>query len=240
MIPARAELRAARVVGAFVNQRDVLQSGRESGPALIEQGRPARREAGGDKVERVGLQARCEARSGHAEEFAVDDGQIVARREAVGRVQDVGLAPTHELLADLEGERAARERGVEAPDGEAGPFQRSVAPADAVPLRLAVRVSSRVDAARQPKPTGRPGRRLVPQQRLADQLRRVVRRGLRIPDPQRLDEALLGEHLRVGAHRCQQEKRQRCCRDRVHCWGVLSSCFLLLASGFLLLPTVPA
>ena len=43
-----------------------------------------------------------------AEELGVDDVEEVARREAIGRVDDVGLAPADELLADVDGERAAR------------------------------------------------------------------------------------------------------------------------------------
>ena len=128
MVPPRADLRAARVVRPIVDERDVFQPGRETGPPLIDERRPAWREPGRDKIERVGLEPRREARRGDAEEFAVDHGQVVARRKTVRGVQDVGLAPSHELLADLETQRASRERGVEAPDGQdraASPTGRS-------------------------------------------------------------------------------------------------------------------
>ena len=59
---------------------------------------------GSQTTSNVSLPVACTdaANAGHRQELGVDDVEEVARREAIGRVEDVGLAPADELLADVE------------------------------------------------------------------------------------------------------------------------------------------
>src|SRR5262249_51398406 len=143
VVPARAILRTAGKV-----RRHLIDwnPGWEVGPPLIHQRNAAGSEPWGeDEVESVGLRAVGDAGSGDAEEVVIDHIQVVARGEAVGGIQDVGLAPTDELLAGFDGDLAARPDGAHPPDGEwragrggAAPnaMQAAVRPVGGVRLRL--------------------------------------------------------------------------------------------------------
>ena len=96
------------------------------------------------------------ADSGHREELAVDDVEEVARREAIGGVEDVGLAPADELLAGVDGEGAVR-------DGLGQLAQRQARAPDAaiveieVPaiVHLIVRIGADLKSARELDPRRR-------------------------------------------------------------------------------------
>ena len=146
VVPARAELRASGEVGRLLRDRD---AGGEHGPALVEQRNAAGREArGGHDFDGVRLGAVHDAGGGDGEEVVIDDVEEVARGEAVGGVEDVGLAPADELLAGFDGELAARVGGAEAADGEGGALGRAVPPGQAeVALGFEVGIGAEVDAA---------------------------------------------------------------------------------------------
>ena len=81
-------------------------SGGTARPALIEQ-----RHAAGREPRHPDQLRTCSsptwttaAHTGDGQELGVDDVEEVARRKAVGRRDDVGLAPADELLADIDGE----------------------------------------------------------------------------------------------------------------------------------------
>jgi hypothetical protein len=71
------------------------------------------------------------ADTGHREKVAVDDVQKVARREAIGGRDDVGLAPANELLADVDRDRTACEGRAQASNGDPRTFGAAIAQVDA-------------------------------------------------------------------------------------------------------------
>ena len=80
--------------------RDIADLFRQHGPPLIQQRRAAGREAWlNDDLEAVRCALVDHTRAAGQQEFVVDDRQEIARRETVRRIQDVGLAPTNELLS---------------------------------------------------------------------------------------------------------------------------------------------
>ena len=63
-----------------------------------------------------------DADAGHRQILGVEHIQVVARREAIGRRDDVGLAPADELLAGVDREPAARDGRVEPADRQQRPL----------------------------------------------------------------------------------------------------------------------
>jgi len=69
-----------------------------------------------DRLDRVQcLQRHRAPQSGNWQEVGVDHVEVSASRELIGRVGDVGLAPSNELPADMDGHRPVRDRGHRAP-----------------------------------------------------------------------------------------------------------------------------
>ena len=195
MVPARAELRAAGQARPGVANG---HAGGQRDPALVQQRRAARREARRpDQLDRIGLHAQVEPRGGDGQEVVVHHVQEVARREAVGGVENVRLAPADELLAQLERDRPPAVRGAQPAHRKCRPLPLAVLPGEAPgALDLVVRVGARVDPPGQP-----PVRRelvggLVAHERRRHRAAPVVRRGLRIEDQPRLQKAAVREVLR--------------------------------------------
>ena len=133
---------------------DAAVGGLQADPAVREDRHAARRQPRRvDRLDRMSLAGDGDASGRHGQQFVRRHRQIVARRKAIGRRQDVGLPPAHELLAGFDRDRAARERERQAPDRERRTLRR------AIPERH-VRVLRRlVDACPRAHRTHRPPRR---------------------------------------------------------------------------------
>src|SRR5690348_18274352 len=129
MIPATAESRAAWEQRAEIAQGESVEIIGEHGPAFVEQRRAAGREARlKDQVEGIDAGVVGDACGGDGEEGRVGDSEKVFRCEAIGGIQDVGLAPADELLAEFGGEFALSQRGVELAEGKSRTAQRTILP----------------------------------------------------------------------------------------------------------------
>src|SRR5207248_800467 len=109
-------------------------------------------------------------------------------------IEQVGLAPADELLADLYGRLAARVRGAEAADVERRPADGPLPPVE-IERGLLMGVGARIDAGGYAKRGERPVEALVAQQALGYRMAAVVGRRLRIERRVQLQEALLLERL---------------------------------------------
>ena len=90
-----------------------------------------------DDVEGVRAALVLPARADDGEEFVVGHFEKIARREPIGGVQDVGLAPANELLAQIDGKRAFSQRGMRMPQRERRALETAIAHVDApYPLDL--------------------------------------------------------------------------------------------------------
>src|SRR5215469_7507939 len=209
VVPARAVLRCAGEIG-----RRFLQGNRRA-PSLIEQRDTAGSEARLEhKIDRIGRCAVSEARGGDGEELVVDHVEEVARSEAVGRSEDVGLAPADELLAGFHGELAACVGGAQLADGEQRALPGAVEPGEIeVAGGLAVGVEAGVETGGETQ-VGEFVEGLVAKQGLADDVAGIVGRGIGVKLRRRFQEAALRQlGLCEGGKREQQEElhRRRAC-----------------------------
>ena len=76
-----------------------------------------------------GLKSPAHASDG--EELGIDDVQKIAGRKAIGRLDDVGLAPSDELLADVDCQPAAGDGGGRATNRQTRALDPAVAEVDA-------------------------------------------------------------------------------------------------------------
>jgi hypothetical protein len=137
------------------------------------------------------------ARGGDAEKFGIDDVQKVTRREAIRRVDDVGLAPSDELLPEVGGQRPPIERGRQPPERQPGPTRSAIADVDApASVHLVVRVRAKVEAAGELQPRRRPDEPLLAHEQVEHRLRRVVGRRLGEAGHRPLDETAMRHALR--------------------------------------------
>jgi len=66
-----------------------------------------------NKIEGIRTGVVDDARGQHGQEIGIGDGEKILGRETIGWIQNVGLAPADELLAELGCEFALRDGGVE-------------------------------------------------------------------------------------------------------------------------------
>ncbi len=221
MVPADAGLRARWVDGAEIDDRQLRSAGGSAGhercarrfgcrhaPAAVRQRKPAWREPRRpDQVDCIGPALVCEPGRADRQEVVVDDVQQIARGEAVGRVEDVGLAPADELLAGLERETAPAERRAQAADAERRAPQPAVGAVEP-PLRFHSIVGGRprVERSGERQPRRRRPERFLANQRLADQLAVVDGGRPEVDEAGPFDEAALAEGLGGGRQRRQQRE----------------------------------
>ena len=133
MIPAQAELAAAGIARAGIDDGDAVQLRRQSGPALIEQRSAAGREPRlPDGVEGIGRVGDGYAGGGDGQKIAVDDAaQVILGREAIGGSENVGLAPANDLASDFGGHFAFVNGRAEFAQGERGTLDGAVVEVEA-------------------------------------------------------------------------------------------------------------
>ena len=150
---------------------------REGGPSLIEQRQPARGQVRNpDRLDASGPTWMAAARQSPAE-IRIDHIEEVTWSEPIGRIEDVGAAPSDELFPDVDRQRRAS-AGRETPDRHSRPEQATVVPVEPPRPDLVVRVGPQIEAAgelNQPAGRGRSLRVTGGRRRP----RRVVDRGLR-------------------------------------------------------------
>ena len=131
-------------------ERNALQLRGQHSPALVEQWRAARREARlPNQVEGIGAGVIGEARRQDCQKFGIGNTQVILGREPVGRVQNIGLAPTDELLSQLGRQFPFRDRGIEFSGRERRAPQRAVLPIEMQrAFYLAVRIETRIERTR--------------------------------------------------------------------------------------------
>src|SRR5471030_2304948 len=228
VVPASAVLGGARKRGIQFMNGD---AGRKYGPSLVEERHAAGCEAGStDQVDRVGWRAVGEARGGDAEEIGVDDVDEIAGGEAVGWVEDVGLAPADELLAGFEGELTAGVGDAEAADGEGGTLAGAVPPSQVEsPFGFEMSVGACVDGSGEAE-VGELVERFVAEERFAGGVGGIVGGGFGVGDGGSFKVPALGE---LG---CEREAKEQTEGGRFHwrrAWTVnASSCMGMLYSSF--------
>ena len=100
-----------------------------------------------------------------------NDVQVIARREAIRRRHDLGLAPADELLAGVDRQSAARDGGVEAADGQQRTLEAAIADVR-LPrvVDLVGVVGPELEAALQPQPVSRAGGKLFAREQIDDEV----------------------------------------------------------------------
>src|ERR1035437_6699071 len=126
MIDPRAVLASARE-----NRRRILDSRRrvrrQQGPTLIDQRNAARSEPGRPyQIDRRALILRVHASSQDAEDSAIDDVQIIAWSKAIRRVENVGFAPTDDLLPQVRRKVSLVKRDLKSSKREGRPQQAPI------------------------------------------------------------------------------------------------------------------
>ena len=182
MIPANAKSRTPRKLGPEVHQREAFHRCWKHGPAFIDQRRAARREARlPDEVERIRARVVDHARGQNGQEIRIGDGEKILGRKAIGGIQNVGLAPADELLAEIGGQFALRNGCVELAHRQRGTPERAILPIQVQgPLHLLVRIEAHVERSRQSQPGQRLVRSFITKQAVVDGLAAVVGRGFGI------------------------------------------------------------
>jgi len=174
---------------ATIDNRNSGCVGWNSGPSFIEERHSGGRHAWRPhdfKCLRARLRDRAHRSDGH--KLRVDDVQKVARREAIGRVDDVGLAPADELLPDIEGERTMREGRCQATHRQRRPTGSPISKIKAPRVvDMVVRACSEVYAAGKLDPGSRLEEGFLTHQQVADEPRRIVDRRLRKSEAAPLD-----------------------------------------------------
>ena len=170
-------------------------------PPLIEQRHAARGQARQPHhLERVAAALDNAAHPRDAEKLCVDDVQEIARREPIGRIENVGLAPADELFADVHGERTASQRGRQPANAETrtpgAAVEKVHTPAV---VNLIVRVDAQIGAGRELQPRRRLEEDLTARQQIANQVDGIVRRILRKYCRRAVDEAALRPLLRASS-----------------------------------------
>ena len=207
--PSKARLRSFREHGAGVDERHGRRLW-DGGPALIEERHTARREARHpDRLERFRSVLRHTAHAGDRDEFVVDDVEEIAWRKTIRRVEDVGLAPADELLADVHCEGAVSERGRQPPKGQPRTLDSAVAHVEPpAVLDLVVRVGSQIDAARELHPGRGFDEHFLACEEVAHRLRRIVGSFLREEIEAAVQEPALRHRLGVSRRRAARTHHQ--------------------------------
>src|SRR5690242_14789436 len=108
VVPTRAELLPTRNLRSAVKGRwmQVQGQGWQDDPALAEQGNAARSEPRHpNQLHRIRLVSCGKTRGGHGEKIVLDHIDVIPRREPVGWIQNVRLAPADKLLSQFQGDR---------------------------------------------------------------------------------------------------------------------------------------